>query len=56
MSRNITKSAFAIYSKLGNGKIRYFQFFEDTYNTAASFRRSGSWNIENASGVKTVGK
>ncbi|MDB5599103.1 MAG: hypothetical protein JWN71_1147 [Xanthobacteraceae bacterium] len=53
--KKITRSPFAIFIKVQDGKIRHFQFFEDTYDTAASFRRTGQWSIENAVGVRTVG-
>jgi ketosteroid isomerase-like protein len=53
--KRITKSPFAIYLKVKDGKIVHLQFFEDTYSTAASFRRSGHWEIENAAGPHTVG-
>ena len=33
----IVSSPFAIFAKLNDGKISYFQFMEDTFATAASF-------------------
>lgn len=39
-------SPFSIHAKVKNGKIAYFQFMEDTYASAASFRQSGSWTVK----------
>lgn len=43
----LVKSPFAIHAKVKAGKIVYFQFMEDTYASARSFRQSGSWIIKN---------
>lgn len=40
------RSPFSILAKVKNGKIHYFQFMEDTYASAASFRQSGSWIVK----------
>lgn len=40
------RSPFSIHAKVNNGKIVYFQFMEDTYASAASFRQSGSWTVK----------
>ena len=40
------RSPFSILAKVRNGKIQYFQFMEDTYASAASFRQSGSWIVK----------
>ena len=40
------RSPFSILAKVRNGKIHYFQFMEDTYASAASFRQSGSWIVK----------
>jgi len=40
------RSPFSIHAKVKDGKITYFQFMEDTYASAASFRRSGSWTVQ----------
>lgn len=40
------RSPFSIHAKVRNGKIDYFQFMEDTYASAASFRQSGSWTVK----------
>lgn len=38
-------SACAVLVKVGDGKIRYFQYMEDTFATALMFRTSGTWTI-----------
>ncbi|MGN0859483.1 MAG: nuclear transport factor 2 family protein [Stenotrophomonas sp.] len=40
-------SPFAIKARVENGLITFFQFMEDTYASARSFRKSGSWEIQN---------
>lgn len=39
-------SPLAIKAKVQNGQIVYFQFMEDTYASAASFRVAGEWTIQ----------
>jgi len=39
-------SPFSILAKVRDGKILYFQFMEDTYASASSFRQSGSWTVK----------
>lgn len=39
-------SPFSIHAKVRNGKMIYFQFMEDTYASASSFRQSGSWTVK----------
>jgi hypothetical protein len=39
-------SPFSIHAKVKNGKMTYFQFMEDTYASASSFRQSGSWTVQ----------
>lgn len=39
-------SPFSIKAKVQNGLITYFQFMEDTYASAASFRVAGEWIIQ----------
>ncbi|MFC6299410.1 nuclear transport factor 2 family protein [Pseudomonas sp. CCM 7893] len=51
----VVSTPFALFVKVRQGKIVYFQFYEDTYATASAYRVSGNWNIENASGAKRVG-
>lgn len=40
------RSPFSILAKVRNGQIHYFQFMEDTYASASSFRKSGSWIVK----------
>jgi uncharacterized protein len=42
----VVSSPFAILVKVVDGKVTYLQFLEDTYATAASFRKSGSWIVQ----------
>lgn len=39
-------SPFSIKAIVKDGLITYFQFMEDTYASAASFRAEGSWTIQ----------
>ncbi|MGC8042401.1 nuclear transport factor 2 family protein [Salmonella enterica] len=39
-------SPFSILAKVKESKITYFQFMEDTYASASSFRTGGSWQIK----------
>jgi len=43
-------SPFSIKAQVKNGKIVYFQFMEDTYASAASFRAKGEWVIQHKKG------
>jgi ketosteroid isomerase-like protein len=43
----IATSPFSIWAKVKDGKIVYFQFMEDTFATASTFKVSGSWKIRN---------
>ena len=45
--RNRFTSPIGIMAKVKNGKITYMRFMEDTYASAKSFRKSGSWVIQN---------
>ncbi|WP_306350063.1 nuclear transport factor 2 family protein [Flavobacterium sp. '19STA2R22 D10 B1'] len=52
-SKNLNQKAhspFAIRIKVQNGKINHFQFFEDTYETASTYRVSGTWKVSNSNG------
>lgn len=40
------RSPFSIHAKVKDGKIIYFQFMEDSYASAASFRQSGAWTVK----------
>jgi uncharacterized protein len=35
----------AIFAKVVDGKLTYFQFMEDTFATSASFRSGGQWSF-----------
>lgn len=48
-------SPIAIKAKVQNGLITFFQFMEDTYASARSFRKSGSWEIQNNGRTIRVG-
>lgn len=48
-------SPFAIKAKVQDGQIVFFQFMEDTYASARSFRKSGSWEIQNNGRTLRVG-
>jgi uncharacterized protein len=39
-------SPFSILVKVVDGKVTYLQFLEDSYATAASFRKNGSWTVQ----------
>jgi ketosteroid isomerase-like protein len=43
---NVFTSPLAVHAKVRDGKIVFFQFMEDTYASAASFRTSGSWTVQ----------
>jgi uncharacterized protein len=42
----IVSSPFSILVKVVNGQVTYLQFQEDSYATAASFRKDGSWTVQ----------
>jgi uncharacterized protein len=42
----VVTSPFSILVKVVDGKVTYVQFLEDTYATAASFRKDGSWTVQ----------
>jgi ketosteroid isomerase-like protein len=42
----VVTSPFSILVKVTDGKVTYLQFLEDTYATASSFRKNGSWTIQ----------
>jgi hypothetical protein len=39
-------SAFAVFAKVRDDRFIYFQFMEDTFATALTFRNGGAWRIE----------
>jgi ketosteroid isomerase-like protein len=43
---HVFTSPFSIHAKVRDGKMVYFQFLEDTYASASSFRQSGSWSVK----------
>lgn len=49
-SRTLDKacqSPFAIFAKVNNrGKVTYFQYMEDTFGTADTFRTGGEWTLQ----------
>lgn len=49
-------SPFSILAKVQNGLITYFQFMEDTYASASSFRTEGTWKIKNNGRVLEIGQ
>lgn len=51
---HVITSPFSIHAKVHAGKIVYFQFMEDTYATASSFRQTGSWVVKATLAAKPV--
>jgi len=47
-------SPFSVHAKVRNGKMTYFQFMEDTYASASSFRQSGSWTVKTSTQAAPV--
>jgi uncharacterized protein len=48
----VVSSPFSILVKVVDGKVTYLQFLEDTYATAASFRKDGSWSVQTEPGTE----
>jgi uncharacterized protein len=48
----VVSSPFSILVKVVDGKVTYLQYLEDSYATAASFRKDGSWTIQTKPGVE----
>src|ERR1700751_5542050 len=42
----VVSSPFSIFLKVVDGQVTYLQFLEDSYATASSFRKSGSWIVQ----------
>lgn len=42
----VVSSPFSIHIKVVDGLVTYAQFQEDSYATAASFRKEGSWTVQ----------
>jgi uncharacterized protein len=49
---HVVSSPFSIHVKVADGKVTYLQFQEDTYATASSFRKSGSWTVQTEPGAE----
>ena len=43
----VVDSEWAIRATVHDGRITYFQFYEDDYTIASTFRTGGSWDIAN---------
>jgi hypothetical protein len=43
---HVVSSPFSIPVKVIDGEVTYLQFLEDSYATAASFRKEGSWVVQ----------
>ena len=48
----VVSSPFSILSKVTDGKVTYLQYLEDSYATAASFRKDGSWTVQTEPGAE----
>jgi hypothetical protein len=48
----VVSSPFSILVKVVDGKVTYLQFLEDSYATAASFRKDGSWTVQTQHGAE----
>ena len=46
----VVSSPFSILVKVVDGKVTYLQFLEDSYATASSFRKDGSWTVQTEPG------
>jgi uncharacterized protein len=49
---NVVSSPFSILAEVVDGKVTYLQFLEDSYATASSFRKDGSWTIQTEPGAE----
>lgn len=45
----VVASPLAIWVRVVDGQVRHLQFLEDSYATAASFRKSGTWVVQTES-------
>ena len=50
----IVSSPFSIHVKVVDGKVTYLQFLEDSYATASSFRKSGTWTVQTDPGAEPI--
>lgn len=44
-SSDVGRPPLAILARAHDGKLTYVQFMEDTFATARSFRKGGTWDI-----------
>src|ERR1700747_386479 len=50
----VVSSPFSIHVKVVDGKVTYLQFLEDSYATASSFRKSGTWTVQTEVGAEPI--
>ena len=50
----IVTSPFSIHVKVVDGKVIYLQFLEDSYATASSFRKGGTWTVQTEPGAEPI--
>jgi ketosteroid isomerase-like protein len=50
----IVSSPFSIHLKIVEGKVTYLQFLEDSYATASSFRKGGTWTVQTEPGAEPI--
>jgi len=50
----VVSSPFSILVKVVDGQVTYLQFLEDSYATASSFRKSGSWIVQTEPGADPI--
>ena len=50
----MVSSPFSILVKVADGKVTYLQVLEDSYATASSFRKGGSWIVQTESGADPI--
>ena len=48
----VVSSPFSILAKVLDGQVTYVQFLEDSYATAGSFRKGGSWVVQTEPGAE----
>jgi uncharacterized protein len=48
----VVSSPFSILVKVVDGRVTYLQFLEDSYATASSFRKDGSWTVQTEPGAE----
>jgi len=49
----VVSSPFSILVKVVEGQVVFLQFLEDSYATAASFRKNGSWTVQTEPDAET---